>query len=73
MLTTKNKLLIGLLTIIICAGLLIGAWLYLPGKYFVVFLIGSILLLMIIEPIATMYDQKKINKEKETWSMSDKK
>jgi hypothetical protein len=49
---------------VICASILIGAWVLLPENYFVVFLIGFIILTSIFEYFVKQYENGKKTRTK---------
>jgi uncharacterized membrane protein YhfC len=59
MLTNKKRILIGIPTVLICAAILIGAWHFLPEKYFIIFLICFAVIVLILERFVVSYEKRK--------------
>jgi len=56
-----SRILIGVPTIAICSGILVGAWYVLPENYFVIFLISFALLAMILERFVKKWEKGRKN------------
>lgn len=58
-LSTKKKILIAILTLIITGTVLIPCWVWLPENYFLLVLVTYLILLMIIEYVYKYFRNKK--------------